>query len=295
MQNEILDSVGLDVQVHLINSFTRNNSGGNPAGVVLYPPELSDAQKIAIARKVGFSETAFVYRGEKTDFKVDFFTPEAEVDFCGHATLAAFFTLFSLHQLTSGHYTQKTKAGILSVDVSSDGIIMEQALPIIRKGPDVADVASALGIPQETIESTGLPIEVISTGLPDIIIPVQPGQLDELRPNYAQITNLSRQFNTIGFHVFELSSDASITAHCRNFAPLYGINEESATGSSSGALGCYLVKHVLPNDTHFLLEQGRAMACSSLLQVIINKQGQTINRVRVGGQAAMVGTKIVRI
>ncbi len=51
------------------------------------------------------------------------------------------------------------------------------------------------------------------------------------------IAALSHKFDTIGFHVFELSHDQNITAHCRNFAPRYGINEESATGSSSGALG----------------------------------------------------------
>ncbi|PHM40249.1 putative phenazine biosynthesis protein [Xenorhabdus mauleonii] len=293
MQNEATRSVEHDIKVHLVNSFTRNNSGGNPAGVVLNPPDLSVAQKIAIARQVGFSETAFVYAGEDTDFKVDFFTPESEVDFCGHATLAVFFTLASLDLLAPGDYKQKTKAGILSVAVSPHSVVMGQALPIRRQGPAVEDIAAALGVHREVIEGTGFPIEVVSTGLPDILIPVQPGQLDTLRPDYEAIANLSREFDTIGFHVFELSRHASITAHCRNFAPLYGIDEESATGSASGALGCYLVSHVLPGETHFLLEQGRAMGCSSLIQVTIDTQAQTISRVRVGGQASMIGTKTV--
>jgi PhzF family phenazine biosynthesis protein len=295
MQNETTHSVGDDVKVHLVNAFTRDNSGGNPAGVVLYPPDLSAAQKIAIARQVGFSETAFVYAGEDTDFKVDFFTPEGEVDFCGHATLAVFFTLASLNLLTPGQYMQKTKAGILSVAVSSQCIVMEQTLPITRPGPDVKDVALALGVHPEVIAGTGLPIAVVSTGLPDIIIPVQSGHLDSLRPDYDAIANLSRTFDAIGFHVFELSRHAAITAHCRNFAPLYGINEESATGSASGALGCYLNHHLQPGETHFLLEQGRAMGCSSLIQVTIETQAQAISRVSVGGQAMMTGTKMVRL
>ncbi|HHR6079793.1 TPA: PhzF family phenazine biosynthesis protein [Providencia alcalifaciens] len=297
MQNTVIPTDVHTLNVHLVNSFTRNNTGGNPAGVVLNPPKLTDEQKIAIARQVGFSETAFVYTGanvgEKTDFKVDFFTPESEVDFCGHATLAVFFTLFSLNQLTAGTYSQKTKAGILNVTVSADGVIMQQTLPVTRQGPDVNIVAAALGIPPETITETGLPIEIISTGLPDILVPVQPNQLDNLKPNYDSIAQLSREFDSIGFHVFELSPTLSFTAHCRNFAPLYGINEESATGSSSGALGCYLVKHVLPTETHFRLEQGRAMGCSSQIQVEISHQDQAISRVCVGGQAAMIGTQIV--
>lgn len=294
MQREVTRSVEHDVQVHLVNSFTRDNSGGNPAGVILNPPELSVAQKIAIARQVGFSETAFVYVGEDTDFKVDFFTPEGEVDFCGHATVAVFFTLASLDRLAPGHYTQETKAGILSVAVSPHSVVMDQALPVTRQGPDIDDVAVALGVPPEAITGTGLPIAVVSTGLPDILIPVQPGQLDLLQPDYEAIANLSRKFDAIGFHVFELSHQTSITAHCRNFAPLYGIDEESATGSASGALGCYLVNHLLPGKTHFLLEQGRAMGCSSLIQVTIDTQEQRISRVRVGGQAIMVGIKTVK-
>lgn len=205
MQNEVIRSVEYEIKVHLVNSFTRNNKGGNPAGVVLNPPQLSDEQKMAIAKEVGFSETAFVYQGEDTDFKVDFFTPEGEVDFCGHATLAVFFTLSSLNLLASGHYTQKTKAGILSVSIDTENVVMEQTLPVSRQAPSVDDVAAALGINREVILETGLPIEIFSTGLPDILIPVQFGQLDTLKPNFDAIANLSRKFNTIGFHVFELS------------------------------------------------------------------------------------------
>ncbi|MBI6529690.1 PhzF family phenazine biosynthesis protein [Proteus vulgaris] len=295
MQNKTPFPIENEIKVHLVNAFTRNNSGGNPAGVVLNPPNLSDTQKIEIARLVGFSETAFVYAGKETNFKVDFFTPEGEVDFCGHATLAVFFTMASLNIIGSGHYTQKTKAGILSVTVNPQSIVMEQTLPVMRQGPDIDDVATALGVHSDVIRKTGLPITIISTGLHDIIVPVQSGSLDTLQPNFDTIANLSREFDTIGFHVFELSSNATITAHCRNFAPLYGINEESATGSSSGALGCYFVNYVFPNETHFLLEQGRAMGCSSLLEVTIDSHAQEISRVSVGGQAAIFGEKIIKL
>ncbi|ENU1225146.1 MULTISPECIES: PhzF family phenazine biosynthesis protein [Providencia] len=288
-------SIEQDILVYLVNSFTQNNTGGNPAGVVLNPPALSTSQKIAIAQQVGFSETAFVYNSEDTDFEVDFYTAEGEVDFCGHATLAVFFTLASLKLISSGCYTQKTKAGVLSVSVSPNNIVMDQALPTLRTGPNINEVAAALGITREMITETGLPIMIVSTGLPDIIIPVNTGYLDLLQPNYEAITRISKESNAIGFHVFELSEDPSITAHCRNFAPLYGINEESATGSASGALGCYLVNYILPNKTQFLFEQGRAMGCSSLIHVTIHSQAKNITQVKVGGQAAMIDTQIIHI
>ncbi|WP_046006551.1 PhzF family phenazine biosynthesis protein [Pseudoalteromonas rubra] len=73
------------INVHLVNAFTERGKGGNPAGVVLNADGLTDEQKQAIAREVGFSETAFVSSASDADFAVSFFTPTAEVDFCGHA------------------------------------------------------------------------------------------------------------------------------------------------------------------------------------------------------------------
>lgn len=283
------------VNVYLVNSFTKDNSGGNPAGVVLGPPSLSAEQKTYIAQRVGFSETAFVYANNETDFKVEFFTAEGEVDFCGHATLAAFFVLVSQGFIEQGCYTQQTKAGVLDVAVDDGFIIMDQTQPQFRPAPSVEKIADALGIQSEAITKTGLPIEIISTGLPDVFVPLVDGQLDSLKPNFAAISELSQEFNTIGFHVFELCNEKSTVAQCRNFAPLYGINEESATGSASGALGCYLVKHGITDSLTFSLEQGRAMGSLSLIQVTIDSKQDIIHRVRVGGQASLEGMKEVPI
>ncbi len=297
MTIDMTHTIKHDINVYLVNSFTKKGSGGNPAGVVLGPPTLSVAQKKHIAQQVGFSETAFVYANKETDFKVEFFTPEGEVDFCGHATLAVFFVLASQRIIDFGCYTQQTKAGILRVAVDEKHITMDQVSPLFRCAPDIERVAHALGVKSNTISSTGLPIEIISTGLPDIIVPVQTGHLDRLKPDFAAISELSQEFNTIGFHVFELNNDATTIAHCRNFAPLYGIEEESASGSASGALGCYLVKNGITDRVSFFLEQGRAMGALSLIQVEIDSDSEQniIHRVRVGGQASITGTKKVRI
>lgn len=284
-----------DINVYHVNSFTIGGLGGNPAGVVLEPPFLTTEQKIYIARQVGFSETAFVYTNKETDFKVEFFTAEGEVDFCGHATLAAFFVLFSQGIIEQGCYTQRTKAGVLHVAVDDSSIIMDQTKPLFRRAPHVKDIAHALGISSDVITSTGLPIEIISTGLPDIIVPVQTGHLDYLKPDFDAISTLSKEFSTIGFHVFELCNENTTIAHCRNFAPLYGIDEESATGSASGALGCYLIKHGITDSLTFSVEQGRAMGVLSLIQVTIDSKQDTIHRVRVGGQASLEGMKVVPI
>lgn len=99
----------------------------------------------------------------------------------------------------------KTKAGILSVAIDTENVVMEQTLPVSRQAPKIDAVAAALGVNCEVISETGLPIEIFSTGLSDILIPVQFGQLDTLKPNFDAIADLSREFNTIGFHVLSLA------------------------------------------------------------------------------------------
>ncbi|TVP08886.1 PhzF family phenazine biosynthesis protein [Shewanella sp. KCT] len=275
------------VDVYLMDAFTFNERGGNPAGVVFLTSEIADEEKLLIANQVGVSETAFVIKRPDGDFDVTFFTPEAEVDFCGHATLATFFCMRSLGFVKEGEYRQHTKAGMLNVVVTNSNIVMEQVLPTTRIGPSAKAVSEALGVSEEVILRTGLPIEIVSTGLPDIIVPVEVGMLDRLNPDYQLIENISREYRTIGLHVFELSHDGFFSAQCRNYAPLFGINEEAATGSASGALGCYLVKHTKLRDKIFRFGQGRAMKSQSMIQVMIDIDNHSIVRVRVGGTAKL--------
>ena len=97
-------------------------------------------------------------------------------------------------------------------------------------------------------------------------------------------------------HVFELNnSDSEFTASCRNFAPLLGIPEESATGSSSGALACYLAKHVFKDkESHdFIFEQGRAMGCGSRLSASVQLENAQVSKVEVGGEAKETGVLYV--
>jgi len=289
-------------EVVLVNSFTANGAGGNPAGVVFNANELSYQQKLKIAQTVGYSETAFVSNDEEADFEVSFFTTTEEVDFCGHATLAVFSTLYQKGIIPAGSYVQRTKAGILPVVVESDGkVIMEQQLPQKLNCFSYKELSDLIGINSKVLESTQLPIEVISTGLPDVIIPVPYGYLDLLTPNDKLISAFCKKHNVIGFHVFELceaspsnSTQTNITASCRNFAPLFGITEESATGSASGALACYLSDHLtLGND--YMFEQGRAMKCTSIITASVELDNGIVSKVKVGGFANDIGTLVVSV
>lgn len=287
-----------NVEAFLVNSFTSNGTGGNPAGVVLHADHLSNEEKFKIAQVVGYSETAFVSLDDEADFELSFFTTTGEVDFCGHATLAAFSTMYQDGIITEGKYLQRTEAGLLVVTIEANGhIVMDLKLPEFRGEFSYEVISELIGLDSTLLESTRLPIEVISTGLPDIIVPVPFGYLDQIQVNENLTSEFCERHGVIGIHAFELSEKTSkVTASCRNFAPLVGISEESATGSASGALACYLAKH-LPN-THsnsFTFEQGRAMECVSRITASVELSDQGIIKVRVGGFAHKVGSQNINV
>lgn len=271
------------VHVYVTSAFGKNNSGGNKAGVVLDSTTLTVTQKMEIARQLGYSETAFVSPFTLGDFRIEYFTPTDEVPLCGHATIATFATLYSLHKVESGTYTIETKAGILRIQIGEDGMIyMEQNTPIYGE-----ELSPTLFSCMDTTP-TSYPIQIVSTGLKDIIYPVDTlTQLESLQPDFKAMSELSKQLDVVGIHAFTLTPDKDITAICRNFAPLYGIDEESATGTASCALACYLFKHQ-NKQKEYTFEQGYNLNSISLIAVKLEYQEDTIQEVYVGGKGYLV-------
>ncbi|WP_299686720.1 PhzF family phenazine biosynthesis protein [uncultured Vibrio sp.] len=284
----------MEFRVELVKAFVANGEGGNPAGVVLDADKLSYSQRLTIAQTIGFPETAFVSRDTEADFKVSFFTITEEVDFCGHATLAAFSVMHKKGILPAGIYKQNTKAGLLEVQVNSDGmVILTQKTPEELGTYNAEDICDLIGLSKHLLEETNLPIKAISTGLADLIVAVPDGHLDSIRPNHSAIIEFCQENSLIGLHAFELCSHGEgLSARCRNFAPLVGIPEESATGSSSGALAYYLTKHVAPSD-EFLFEQGRAMKCTSHIHAYVTRHQESVAKIAVGGMTKHVGQQHV--
>lgn len=281
------------IKVYTLNAFTENINGGNPAGVVLDADNLTESQMKDIAKKVGFSETAFVMNSDKADFKVRFFTPSDEVDLCGHATIATFKLLLLKGKISTGSYKQETLAGMLSVEVLSDGsILMEQSIAKYYEILKPLPIAESLGLDISDLSDKS-PIEIVSTGLKDIIVPVKSLEvLKNINPDFKAITKISKEYDCTGYHVFTTESLFGADCACRNFAPLYCIDEEAATGTSSGALGSYLFKYkLLKYDSYSRLsfEQGYFMDSPSNIMVSLNVDNNTITCVYVGGNAVITG------
>ncbi|MFV0395639.1 MAG: PhzF family phenazine biosynthesis protein [Coprobacillaceae bacterium] len=225
----------MKVTVYVASTFTKENSGGNKAGVVLFEEQLSNNQKISIAKEMSFSETAFVSKSNIADFKLEYFTPIEEVPLCGHATIGTFVILDLLKYLNKSKYNIETKSGVLDIIIEGDTIFMEQGLPQFYDQISIEEMSGCFDI--NNVENS-MPTQIVSTGLKDIIVPIKNEELlYNLQPNFSNIYKISEAYDVVGMHLFTIEGTRIV---CRNFAPRYDIDEEAATGTSNCALAGYL-------------------------------------------------------
>jgi len=288
----------MNIQVFVVNAFTKNKSGGNPAGVVIDGDGLSAADMQHIASEMGLSETAFILSSVAADYRIRYFTPVSEVDLCGHATIASFALLVQRKSINKHSFTIETKAGILPVRIDGDKVFLTQNNPQFGQELNKNEIAQSLHITEADFMTT-LPIEIVSTGLKDILIPIKNNEvLQSLQPDFNKIKEISAKHDVVGYHVFTLDTDKGADAYCRNFAPLYDINEESATGTASGALTGYLYKHniVKPGATSLLFEQGHAMnAPSEIISHVKVDANNNVEALEVGGEGIYISSKWIEL
>lgn len=277
------------VDVYVAAAFSKDDKGGNKAGVVLGRSELTSVQKAAIAKEMGYSETAFVLDSDKADFKLQYFTPTEEVPLCGHATIAAFSTLKLLNMLDKPDCTIETEAGILNIHIKDDGLIlMEQNRPAYL---EVLDSDIFTGCIERNFIDHRFPIQIVSTGLNDVMLPINSVEhLEQLSPDFEMIANMSKEKEVVGAHAFTMIKESDVTAICRNFAPLYGIDEESATGTANCALACYLFKYY-KQQSQYVFEQGHNMGDISRIVVNLSYHENVIDSVFVGGYGYLLGKR----
>ncbi|MBT2162894.1 PhzF family phenazine biosynthesis protein [Zobellia barbeyronii] len=275
------------ITVQILNAFAENGKGGNPAGVVLNTDALTAENKLEIARKVGLSETAFVSKSKTADFKLDFFTPNKQIAHCGHATVATFSYLKQIGALKSSSSSKETIDGKRKIELIGDLAFMEQLAP---KYTDVSHregiILKSLGLSKADLLANA-PIQLVNTGNSFILVPVKnKAILKSIVPNLNRITEVSKEFDLIGYYVF--STDTESTAYdatSRMFAPSYGIEEEAGTGMAAGPLASYLFDVLKMEQNSFKIQQGKYMKVPSpsLIVVILQIEKDKIKGLMAGG------------
>ena len=287
-----------------LDVFTDRLFGGNQLAVVLDGRGLSAETMQAIAKEMAFSETTFVLPPERngTDVRMRIFTPGEEVPMAGHPTIGSTFALARAGVIEPGRERFVFGLGIGPVPVSLTWrdkaltfVWMTQSSPTFCEPiANPAGAAAALGLSEAAVAGTGLPVQVVSCGLPFVFVPLATRRaVDSATIDRGAFDALVRSANAKAYGVFLFSPERGrdkADVYSRMFAPDLGIAEDPATGSASGPLGCYLVRHkvVSPDKAGSMLSlQGVKMGRPSHVHMSIGVKNGEISSVRVGGESVL--------
>jgi PhzF family phenazine biosynthesis protein len=223
--------------IYQVDAFTAGVFGGNPAGVCITDREPKEEWMQNIAMEMNLSETAFVYPGRNNERRIRFFTPEAEVPLCGHATLAASHIMYETGRAGKGEK-------IVFLSASGELYISEQDGWITMNFP--ADNLKRIEVTAEFSGISGFtPSELYETGkFWTLAVLKDEEEVRNVIPDYASLKN-SRFGDLI---VTAPSADTRYDYCTRCFAPAVGINEDPVTGSAQCALAPYWAEMLGRND-----------------------------------------------
>lgn len=274
-------------------AFTATPDGGNPAGVVLDARTLTDEQMQVIAAEVGFSETAFVLGPVATHdgppgrhLTVRYFSPRAEVSFCGHATIATAVAWAERHGLEP--LVLHTPAGVVPVEVRDGEAGLTATLTSVPPRVDPADDAdvdealAALGWHESDLDPA-LPPRVAFAGASHLVLAAATRQrLGDLDYDFPRLDAL---MNARGWTTVQLVwRESAAVFHARNPFPPGGVVEDPATGAAAAALGGYLRALALVDvPASLTVHQGDDLGRPSLLRVDV--PADPASGIRVSGHA----------
>jgi PhzF family phenazine biosynthesis protein len=274
-------------------AFTDTAHGGNPAGIVLDAAGLSAEQMLAIAAQVGYSETAFLTArsagSAEREYDVRYFSPEVEVPFCGHATIAAGVALAErigtgelLFHIAAGEVPIKTtrnEAGDVVATLRSVAPAIHSLEPF-----DLELALSALGWARAELEPT-LPPRIAYAGARHLILAAATRQrLADLDYDFAALKDYMLERDLLSVDLVWRESER--VYHARNPFPVGGVVEDPATGSAAAAFGAYLrdLELVTPPVT-LTIQQGHDLGRPSQLLVRIERDQPEIE---VSGRAVAI-------
>jgi PhzF family phenazine biosynthesis protein len=257
-------------------AFTTDPSGGNPAGVWVGDELPDDAAMQRIAAEVGFSETAFVAPAAGPERTVRYYSPQAEVPFCGHATIATGVVLGG--DGGDDVYRLSTRAGTVPVAVRMVDGVAEASLtsvaPRHQRASDalLGEALAALGWAAEELDPAIPPVRAYA-GAWHLVLAVRTRErLDALAYDFARLRDVMLREDITTLQL--VWRESATTFHARNPFPVGGVVEDPATGAAAAALGGYLRDAGLiaaPATLH--IRQGEAMGRPSRTTVDVPAEG----------------------
>lgn len=296
-----------------VDVFTDEPFGGNPLAVFPDAQGLSSADMQRLALELNLSETTFVLPAEQAgaDFKVRIFTPREELPFAGHPLVGTHWALAHLGRVDlvepATEVVFELGVGLRPATLLVEGgrvrrVVTAHQRPefgAIASMEQVKLLAQALNLPVEAIAGSGLPVQVVSTGLPQLFVPVRSlaevSAIEAAAVDGRRLGQVCREMglSSVMAAVFTMETELpGRDVHLRFFAPSVGVPEDPATGSASGGLGSYLVRNrlvaVTGPTTMIVTEQGLEMGRPSKVFVEVDGSPEAIGMVRVSGDVVPV-------
>lgn len=252
----------MKLKIYQVDAFTDKLFGGNPAGVVPLDSWLSDATLQNIAAENNIAETAFFVK-TKDGFHIRWFTPENEVDLCGHATVASAFVLYHHENYSGEQISFESKSGPLTVKKNGDQFVLNFPAYKITAAEATNDVLAAIG---------KVPTEVLKMNNDLMLVYHDQATLQMIKPDFGKM----KQCAARAVLVTAPGDEADFVY--RFFAPKMGIDEDPATGSAQCSLIPYWTQRLNKNPLHSIQLSRRKGALKGELKN---------NRVEISGQAVL--------
>lgn len=286
---------------YIVDVFAEEKYQGNQLAVFENAQALSDEMMLKIAREINFQETTFIISDEEKNggFDVRIFTPEYEVPFAGHPTLGTAFVLLNSPQNTDKQsITLNLKIGQVPVNKENETLWLEVKNPTFGEKLG-SGVANLFGLKPEDIDEKH-PIEVVSTGLPYLILPLKNlDAIQRIKFNNEQVknwllanelykTNAPDELTTAFFAFTRETEKVENQLHARMFCYENGkIVEDAATGSANSCLLAYLLKYE-SNEINYRVEQGYEMGRPSLIKIKGTVNEKQDFSLKVGGKTKLI-------
>lgn len=272
-----------------VDAFASRPLYGNPAAVVFDADDIPAETMQKIAREMNLSETVFILRPTvaEADYRARIFTPQSELPFAGHPTIAAAHAVLErfTHKADANLLRQECGIGLVPVEVLSvDGerlLRMTQASPDHRATDLTREtVAQMLGCTENDLADT--PFEVVSTGVPWLVVQITFDAISKLQPDHGLITRECRALRAAGITVFAERPDGP-RLRLRTFAPGEGVAEDPVCGSGNGSVAAYVARHIDATAAgSYVAEQGIEIGRDGLIHASWGPEG-----IRIGGAAAV--------
>ena len=273
------DGFRIKYRYQKIDAFAGPGSGGNPAACVYLEQgqSISPAgmQKIATEHKGFVSEVVFCTPRGGSTYRLQYYSAECEVAFCGHGTIACASQLIKDADLQDPEIwieTGKGKSKVLNRVKSADAVYIAAPPPrYIPHSLAPSEIADALGIEISAIHA-GYPVEIIDAGLRTLIVPI--AALDgilSMRPDEQRLKacSIANNFDIAAVFSRETARPGS-KLRTRVFAPRFGYLEDPATGSGNAAIGCYMLKHGMWDGAPISIEQNGLRANPNLVKLMVD-------------------------